>query len=164
LDLTISEEILIIVKSYGLVGKSSVKKSEITDSYILLQDIFYDKIERIDKITPREIEVQIVDGTITMLKKIGLLDKLEAGYILTKKGDIFITNKLSSNDALSYLRASLEIASLPEIQRHLYALLVALKHGKKEKIEHSAENLEKNYLTLKDTLKASIKNRMRSPI
>ncbi len=154
MDLTISEKILIIIKSFGIIGRELVKKSEITDAYILLQDVFFDSIDKIDRINPREIEIQIVDGTITMLKKIGLLEKNINGYILTKKGDIFITNKLSSSDSINYLKASLEIASLPEIQRHLFALLVALKHDKALKAQQkTAEHLEKSYQSLKNELK-----------
>ena len=151
---TVSELLLIILKAFGFTESSCVRKNDIVDSYILVCDMIGKDDLNIENVSSQEIEIPEVDGALILLSKIGFISKEKCGYILDEKGEVFLSDRLSSQEKIDLLKISIDIAKLSATKRHLFALLLALKNSKSLEAPRSKINkLEKSYLDLKSNLR-----------
>ncbi len=156
-ETTFSEKLLIIIKAFGLNQKSCVNPREITDAYILLNDLLGENINDVEIISSREIVIPVIDGALALLSKIGFISRNKCGFALEEKGEVFLSGRLSSKEKIDILKMCVNIAKLPETKRHLYALLIILKNKRSLGIPRdNLDKLEEAYYKLKTSIKKNL--------
>ncbi|MGQ4891723.1 MAG: hypothetical protein ACP6IP_04445 [Candidatus Njordarchaeia archaeon] len=153
-NVTVSELLLIIIKAFGFTETPCVRKNDIVDTYVLVRDMLDEEKLNIENISSQEIEIPEVDGALALLSKIGFISKERCGYALDDKGEVFLSDRLSSQEKIDLLKICIDLAKLSSTKRHLFALLLALKNSESLETQKTKINkLEKSYMDLKANLR-----------
>jgi len=159
LDLTVSERILIVLKAFALAGRSMVTEADVFETLVISEDLIGNHSFMISYLESNSPTAPIIEGSLDMLEKMALIKRGDEGYILTKRGEIFLSSKLSSIEALNFLKITIEVAKLSDSRRRLYSLIVAYTRSPPtndhEKIK-LIETMKKTYSKFKKDIKRTL--------
>ncbi len=125
LDLTVSERILIVLKAFAIAGRSMVTESDVFETLVISEDLLGNPSFSISYMGSSTPTAPVIEGSLDMLEKMALIERGNEGYVLTRRGEIFLSSKLSNIEALNFLRIAIEVAKLSDSRRRLYSLIAA---------------------------------------
>lgn len=160
MDLTVSERVLIAIKAFGLMGEPSVTLGDLIEALLISEDILDQQSFTITYEDWSGLTAPAIEGSLEILEKMALVKREKGGFVLTERGEVFLSSKLSSLEALTFLRVLLEVIKLSRPRRRLYSLLVAYRAvremNKVFKELEQGEDLEDAYKNYKRRIKEEI--------